>query len=174
MSEPTRATAGDTWAWTRPGGDYPASAGWSLTYYLATGSEAPKAVNATASGADFAVNLPAATTATYTPGLYHWTARVVKAGEVHIVGTGTLQVDPDPSTTFDRRTPNQLALAAITAALSGLIEDPITEYEIDGFKVKKMGREELLRLQSIYRQKVRFEQGGAAALFRSFPVRFNP
>ena len=173
MAEPAQVTAGDTWTWTRPGGDYPASLGWTLSYYLAKAAETPLTIAATAAGSDFAVSVPATTTDDYPAGTYHWTARVSKAGEVHVVDTGVLDVLPDPSVLVDRRTHNEKCLAAINAVLEGLTSDPITEYEVDGFKVKRIAHGELMRLRSVYESRVRVERG-SKPVFRSFPVRFNP
>jgi hypothetical protein len=79
--EPSSANAGDTWRWTRTLADYPASAGWALSYTLINAA-AKITINATASGDDHAVTVAAATTGGYAAGTYDWRARVTRTGEV--------------------------------------------------------------------------------------------
>ena len=67
--EPSRVTAGDTITWLRSLADYPASAGWVLSYTLIN-SAAKISITATASGADHLVTVAAATSAAYTPATY--------------------------------------------------------------------------------------------------------
>jgi len=174
MDEPRQVTAGDTWIWTRAGAgtDYPASAGWTLTYYLSIGAETPQTIVAVADLDDFDVTVQPAADDVWTPGDYHWTARVKNAaGETHTLGTGVLRVLPDPTTAADRRTPAEMALAAVTAVLAKRMGDSIVEYEIDGVKAKHLAHADLLKLQAIYAAKVRRERGASCA--RLIPVGWN-
>ena len=52
-TEPTEARAGDTWKWTRAGGDYPAST-YTLVYTF-TQAATRKQVTATSSGDDYSI-----------------------------------------------------------------------------------------------------------------------
>ena len=169
MAEPKQIVAGDTAAWGRSEALYPASGGWTLTYYLAKDATNPIAIQATASGDDHAVSVPAATTAGWAPGAYRWTARVNKAGEVVTLQTGHLVILADPSTASDPRSHAEKALAAITAVLEGRLADPLAEYEIDGLKATLIPHADLLRLRAVYADAVRRQKGGA--FFRRRPVR---
>ena len=158
MAEPLKVAAGDTWTWTRDGGDYPASAGWVLTYYFSLPGGTVKDQAATASGPDFTVTIAATTTKDWAPGLYGWTARVAKGSEAYTVGTGRMRVQPDPSTAASTFSHAEKCLAQIEAALETCFGDSIVEFELDGFKVKK-NRSELVSLRNSYRQEVRSERG---------------
>ena len=172
MAEPTRVTAGDTWTWTRPGGEHPASDGWVLTYFLKISTETPQQIAADPSGPDFLVLLPPATTAGYDPGLYHWTARVSKAGEVRTIACGTLTVAPDPASQKDGRTEAEIMVDLLQSALKAAGPDAvIVEYELDGFRVKK-DRQAVERELARWRTRARLARG--RSLFRTFPVRFCP
>lgn len=162
MSEPLTLTAGDTWSWTRPGGSYPASAGWVLTYYLSIpGTATVKTLAATAAGDDFAAGQTATESAAWAPGLYAWTARVAKDGVSHTLGQGQLRVQPDPATTAAAASHAQKCLVIIESALEKCLGDAVVEYEIDGAKFKK-NRTELLGLRTFYREEVRQERAAKA------------
>lgn len=159
MAEPTRINAGDTLSWTRYESAYPASAGWTLTYYFSTGALKPVAVEATASGTDYAVTVPAATTAGWDPGTWRWIARVSKDGEVHTVGQGAFRVDPDPTAAVDRSTPAEKAVAAIRDALVSSAGNLVVEYELpDGVRVKKDRKAALEELDT-WERRVKRERG---------------
>jgi len=158
--EPARIVAGDTASWSTQLGDYPASAGWVLTYYLSkTGtSAAPIPVVASASGDLHQVAVPATTTKDWPVGAYHWTAVVTKGAERHTVDRGTITVAPDPSTTYDPRTHAEKCLASIEKALESAVGTATVECELDGVRVKK-DRKELLDLREYYRREVNRERG---------------
>lgn len=162
MAEPLKLTAGDTWSWTRPGGSYPASAGWALTYYFSIpGVAGVKTLAATASGDDFTASQTAEQTADWTPGLYAWTARVAKAGESHTLEQGQLRILPDPATAAAAASHAEKCLVIIESALEKCMGDAFVEYEIDGAKFKK-NRTELLSLRTFYREEVRQERSTKA------------
>ena len=172
MAEPKVLQAGDTWTWTRSEPDYPASAGWILTYYFALAGEDPKTVVAAASGDDFQATVAALNT-TWPSGYYRWTARVALAAEVHTVDSGGLKVIPDPMTATDRRSYEEKVVAILEPALLKCAGDTIVEYEFDGVKVKKdvtAARAELQRCYDILRERRRRQRG--EAFFTQMPVVF--
>lgn len=171
--EPLKVTNGDSWSWTRPGSDYPATAGWILTYYLSTPGGTMKTIATSASGGDFLVSLlPAATsTAVFPPGLYNWSARVTNGTNAYTVGSGKFRIAPDPSTAVAAQTHAETCLGIIEAALVRVVAlGDVTEYEIDGVKFKK-NKTELLALRNAYRQEVRLERGQLG--MRLIPVRLS-
>jgi len=97
--EPVQAVAGDTLSWTRAFSDFPASAGWGLTYAfrLQLGAGVMN-VTATTVGDGFAATITAAQSALMTPGLWSWAAYVTKTTERYQVGAGTLTVTPNLAT----------------------------------------------------------------------------
>ena len=94
--EPLTVTVGDTWEWKRSFSDYPASGGWSLSYSLLNSSD-KITINASADGDDFVIDVPAATTAAYTAGVYGWFGHVTKATDRYKIGDGEIEVLADPA-----------------------------------------------------------------------------
>ena len=162
MSEPLKLTMGDTWTWTRPGGDYPASAGWALVYFFSKPGGTVKQVTTTTTGGDFQASITAtdtADTAKWTPGLYTWTARVAKGAESYTVATGKMRIVDNPLTAVATQTHAEKCLPIIEAALERcLLQGDVVEYEIEGVKFKK-NKTELLTLRNAYRQEIRMERG---------------
>lgn len=119
MSEPTKITAGDTLQWTKTLGDYPASV-WTLTYTLFN-ADAAYSFSATADGDNHNIDVPSATTATWAPGRYSWTAYVSDGTDQHAIADGSWVVAANPSvvTPHDGRTHARKMLDAIEAALEG-------------------------------------------------------
>jgi hypothetical protein len=168
--EPLRVTAGDTWTWVRALADYPASAGWVLTYYLSLAAAAPKVITCTAQGDDHLAAVDATSSAAWAAGDYHWIARAVKGAEAHSVATGTLRVLPDPTATVDRRSWEEKILAVLEPAILASAGSLMVEYELDGVKAK-ISRTEALALLDRCRTAVRVQRGGPVA--RQILVRFG-
>lgn len=168
--EPLRVTAGDTWTWVRALRDYPASAGWVLTYYLALAAAEPTPIECAAEGDDHRATVTATASAEIPAGDYQWTARVVKGDEAHTIGSGTLTVLPDPTAAVDRRTLEAKILAVLEPALLASAGSMIVEYELDGVR-NKLNRTEALALLDRCRTAVRVQRGGPIA--RPILVRFG-
>ncbi|GGX01468.1 hypothetical protein [Undibacterium macrobrachii] len=158
-TEPTSVNAGDTVSWTKSLADYPASAGWQLTYTLINATH-KITVDATASGADHLVQVTAATSAEWNAGTYAWQSRVSKAAEVYTVDSGNITVNPSfaSQTTFDNRSHAVKTLEAIESTIEGRASSAVAEYEIAGRKLKYINPVELLKLRDFYRGIVRQEQ----------------
>jgi hypothetical protein len=117
-SEPTELRAGDTWAWRREDlSDYPASAGWTLTYYFRNATHKFD-VAATSDGDAFAVAVAKANTGK-TPGWYDWLAVVTSTTERFEVATGRTQVlyNLAADAVYDGRTFARTLLDYVEAAL---------------------------------------------------------
>ena len=135
-NEPAELRAGDTWQWRREDlTNYPAT-DWALTYRFknATGGFE---IAASADGANFAVDVAAATTANYAAGDYSWQAQVSNSGtgEKYTIENGELTVlanffSGTATAAFDDRTHAQKALDAINAQLEGRATSDQAEYEI--------------------------------------------
>ena len=159
-SEPSTITPGDTVKWTRSFADYPASAGWALTYELVKASTRI-AISASTSGDDHLVNVSAATSAAYVAGTYDWRARVTKTTEVYTVGTGRITIKASFASALDARSSLRTALEAIEATLSGRTTSATAEYEIAGRRLKYIPLPELLTLRDRYRIDVAREDAAA-------------
>lgn len=116
---PAAIRAGDTLSALWQLSDYSAADGWVARLTLIN-SGARYQANATASGADHALAVPAATTAVWAAGTYSWSIDATLSGARHTVATGSVQVLPDlaAATTLDTRSNYRKALEAAEAALA--------------------------------------------------------
>lgn len=179
-TEPTRVTAGDTIAWTKTLSDYPASASWVLSYTLINAAN-KITITATASGADHAVSVLAATSAAYTPATYTWQAVVTKAAERYTVGNGQMVVAPNlaAAATYDTRTSAKKALEAVNLALETYGAKAYqNSYEIAGRKMQFQNPGDFLAFRSKLMAEVAREDNAtrlAAGLApkNQLQVRFN-
>lgn len=161
--EPQSFRAGDLLVWTKSLPDYPANDGWSLAYTLINAAQ-KITINAVASGADFAVSVPAATTAPYAAGTYTWMARVTKALESYTVATGTMVIQPNLATLsiYDGRSHAQTMLEAIEAAFEGRASSLQLETEINGRRIRSYSPSELIEWQSFFKAQVAKEANAAS------------
>ena len=74
--------------------DFPASAGWALSYELLSAMHRYE-IAASTDGDAFRVTISAQPTQAYAPGSYDWRARVTNAEEVYTVATGRLTPVPN-------------------------------------------------------------------------------
>lgn len=164
-SEPAEIRAGDTASWLITLADYPASAGWALTYtFINAGGKFT--VASAAEGDAHRINKSPTDTAAWLPGAYEWQCRVGKSGEAYTVRTGSLVVKPDFATlaTSDQRTHAKKMLDAITAWLEN--RDPgVAKYRISvGGADREMQYTpiaDLLKLQAHYAAEVNRQAGSA-------------
>jgi len=159
--EPVEIAAGVTWAWRRENltGDYPASAGWTLSYSLRSAAAAID-ISASADGDNFALSVAASTTAAYTAGRYAWTAIVAKSGEKHEVGRGTLVVLPNLAAAgaYDGRSHARKVLDAIESVIEGRASRDQMSYRIEGRELARTPLEDLQRFRIFYTQEVAREE----------------
>lgn len=93
---PRALTAGDSYTLTLTYPDYPASAGWALTFAVAGPSV--DTWTSTASGDAHVLTLPAAETGALDAGDYQWSLKAIRSGVVHTIERGTLVVAADLAT----------------------------------------------------------------------------
>lgn len=108
---PNAFFSGDSLLWTKSFPDFPASAGWVVTWYFS--GPAPFNVVAAASGDAHAATLSAAASAALTAGDYTYVARAVLSGAKYTAETGSIRVVRDPASSS--------APAAFTAWQNALI-----------------------------------------------------
>ena len=138
LTPPRYAQAGDTLAWNVALPDYPATL-WTLGYTIINAA-AKITVTATASGDEFAVSVPAATTATWAAGDYTWVATVSSGVDRYTVGRGEMTVTPDlaaQTSGFDARSTARKALDDLRAALASWLatKGAVQAYTIDGVQM---------------------------------------
>jgi len=161
-SEPAQVRAGDTIKWTIALGDYPASEGWVLSYALVkTGTQIT--FGSSASGDDHLVNVAPATSGAWAAGKYSFAARVSKAGDVHTVRTGTIEILPSfaaQSSGYDARSHARKTLEALEAWIEGR-DIAVAEYEIAGRRMRTIPIADLIALRDKYRAEVQAEDNAA-------------
>jgi hypothetical protein len=111
-------------------------------------------------GEPYRVEISAAITADWLPGLYRWVALAIKGGDRLTVGTGTLEVGANLETAdpADARSHAQRMLALIEAALEKRIPKDQQSYEIDGQRLDRIPIERLDALRSKYRRELQREK----------------
>lgn len=159
-TEPALILAGDTAKWLKSLADYPASAGWVLSYALVSAAQR-YTFAATAQGDDHLVNVTAATTAAYAAGGYEYRGTVSKAGEVFTIASGRLTISPAFGAAVDARSQARRTLEAIEATLEGRASSATAEYQIAGRQMKYIPIPELLQLRDRYRMDVAGEDKAA-------------
>lgn len=163
--EPESAVIGDTWTWKRTdlSGVYDNTL-YTLRYYFNSRSTgASMNVAATASGSDFLISIPAATTAGYTASDrargqsgYVWEAYMTRLSDSARVrlGYGTLDVVANlaaQAAGFDARSHVKKVLDAIEAVLENRATLDQQEYEIHGRKLVRTTVPDLLKLRDHYK-----------------------
>lgn len=157
--EPTQFTAGDTVKWSRSLSDFSASDSWQLSYRVRglTTYSIAWGVEVTASGANFNVVVPAATSATWAAGDYQLFGFVTKASERQQIYTGALAIIPNHvavSNNYDPRTRIQRTLEAIEAMMEGTASREEQGYTITHGAVTQtlalFPRDQLIKLHSYY------------------------
>ncbi len=151
--EPTQLHAGDSVTWSRDVPERPASAGWGLRYVFSGPDR--HTVDAQDS-TPFQVELTAAATGSWAPGLYRWVALALRGDQRLTVATGTLEVAPNLETAepTDARDHAQRMLALIESALEKRIPKDQQSYEIDGMRLDRIPIERLNALRLQYRREV--------------------
>lgn len=162
--EPISATAGDTISWQKSLPDYPASAGWVLSYAF-IGVDVHSAV-AIADGDDFTVTITATDSAAWVPGDYVWQATVAFGAERYTVATGRLSILADltrQTAGFDARSSARRMLDAVEAVLERRASSAELEVTYNGRALKYMPISDLLALRDRCRADVRAEDNAARA-----------
>lgn len=162
--EPDELVIGDRWMWKRTdlGADYP-PASYTLKYSLrlATSAATEIEITATASGADFVVEVPSATTAGYTAGRYYWQMYITRNSDAQraLLARGVVDVltNEDASAT-DPRTHARKVLDAIEAVIENRASKDQEEYAINGRSLKRTPIPELLVLRGKYQAEVLAEE----------------
>ena len=159
--EPASIRAGDSAAWRLVLPQYPASAGWSVTYTLVR-MGGKLSITAAPDGDDHVIDLAPATTAAWPAGRYAWQARASNGAAAHTLATGALDVLADFAALapggMDTRSHAERTLAALEAWIEGR-DLGVAEYEIAGRRMKTIPIADLLLLRDRYRRELRTSAG---------------
>jgi len=176
--EPTCLTAGDTWAWTRSLSDYPAT-DWQLNYTVRgpTDIDIDWGVEVSADGADFAVEVAPAKTATLVAGRYSLYGYVTDGTDRHTVYSETLLVTADPTTAVAALTVVEELLDQVNAAIkafagSGSAAGVVVELEVQGDRKRYASLEELYDLRARLHEELAALRRDGSPL-ELVPVTFN-
>lgn len=162
--EPLRAYAGDRIQWKRTDlADFPASE-WALTYYLRSDKAGGTIdIAATADADEFEVDVSTTDSASYTPGVYFWSAFVSKAGDRKLVAQGRLEILTNPSDVVmptDGRSHARRTLDALQAVIERRATSDQQRYvwQAVGRSVDKMPIKDLLDFRNYYANLVAIEE----------------
>ncbi len=163
-----RLVAGDTLNFSTTVPDYTAADGWTLVYRLVarTGSGAIELTGA-ADGVDpslYRVQVPAATTAGWTPGTYSWASWVQQGAERHSLSTGVITIAANPATQtgdLDLRSDAKRALDDAKAAFYAYTPTQ-RRYRIAGREMEFNAVEDILRYIDALEKEVAREDRAAA------------
>jgi hypothetical protein len=154
ITEPTEVQAGATLKVRKTLADYPASAGWALSYQF-RGTGAGHDATTTADGDSFLLTVPAGTTQSWAAGLWVWQAWVEKSGERYLADNGQFTVSavlPAANTSLDARSTTKRTLDAIEAMIGGKASLDQQEYQIGNRMLRRYTITELIELRREYRK----------------------
>jgi hypothetical protein len=151
--EPETITAGDSAEWIRSFSDYPANAGWTLSYaFLREGDGQQITISATASGADHAVNLLPADTAGYLDGQYYGQAYVTSATKRVTVGSFRIQILPNfaGASNADPRSKAKRILDALDGVALKLATKSTVSATIEGVQMVFRDDEKFIKIRNYW------------------------
>ena len=172
-SPPAAFIAGDTVIWTQSFSEYPATAGWVVTWFF----KGPSTFNivSTASGADHLATLTAAASAALTPGDYTYTARAVLSGAKYSAASGNTRVciDPANETASAKYTAWQLAETKYAAAVAaGMQSGGDSVKNFTRFELESL-RRGVLSLKTAYERELKLDAAALGNSIGSNSVRFR-
>jgi hypothetical protein len=143
---PEKITAGDSVAWKLAFDDYPASAGWALSYAL-TKSGTQIEITGGADGDDHLVDLAAADTADWSAGEYGYQAYVTKDAERYQVDQGFVEIRPNLATQSGGYAALPYCFTvrdAIVAVFEARATETQTSIAVGGRQISEMSHAELI------------------------------
>jgi hypothetical protein len=161
QTEPACLIVGDTAKWLMALPEYPASAGWVLSYELVNAAQRIT-FSSIAAGDEHFVSVPAVITGAWVDGAYTWRARVSLSGEVYTVGGGQITIQPAFAAATDARSQARRSLDAILAMLEGRATSDVLKYTIAGRSLEKHTPEQLWVLHDRFARMVKNEEAAAA------------
>ena len=148
-TEPSSLIVGDRWAWKRSDlyNDYGVAYTWAYSCVLEGDAATKISITSSISGTDYVVEVASATTATYTPGLYHWTGYITRTADSERIaldaGTFTLKENA-AVTSVDPRSHVKKVLDALEAMIAGKATKDQKSYSIGDRSIERLSPEELL------------------------------
>lgn len=159
--EPTEIRAGDTLQWNRSSEDYAPADGYSLSYAFVSRTNLYTVGGGMVTGAgnDYAITVPAATTAAWEPDRYRWQAYASDTnGNRWTIAEGVARVLPNLQVQtggFDDREDDEIMLDCVVALLRNKVLTDAQEYRIQERELRKYTFAELLDLRKQLESRVR-------------------
>ena len=151
---PKILSAGDAITWSFPAESFPAADGYTVKF-VAVGVGAKIELTAAEQSGEWVFTADGVTTASYAAGSYKWAVYATKAGARETIEVGFLQVsaDLDALATLDTRTPWQIIIENLEAALKAMAagEIKITQVQLSGRMVTFRSLSEIMEALSMAR-----------------------
>lgn len=172
-----KITAGDSASFPVHAPGHPATDGWVLSSFLRGPVNLPLTVETDADGKQRAI-LTAAQSATLKPGVYARGTIATKGDERATLPVDRLQITPDladADSAYVAGTPDEIALAAVDAALAGRANKAQEEMSFDGLSVKNTSVDDLkkLRVEFVRRINLANRRRRGAPAFGLIEVKFR-
>lgn len=154
-TEPAIITQGETVKFTKITPDYPAKDGWSLTYSI-RGNGQSISFSSVADGSNHSITVTAATTAAWLPAEYRLQGFAVSqdGSEKHEIYDEGLTIRENLSTAQSddsQLTHAQRMLNSIEEQLEQCAKNILLETDVEGTKILRERRAELLKLRQAYK-----------------------
>lgn len=162
MTIPEKFHAGDTLSWRRSLADYPASAGWVLSYTLVNAAN-KYSFSSTASDDEHGITVSSASTSAYLAGIYTWVESISKSGERYTLASGTIEIKPDliaAAGGVDLRLHAQKMVDAFEAAWLAYAQSQfkLKSYQINDVRTEFRDGEDLKNQLAFWRTELRRQQ----------------
>lgn len=141
--------------------DYPASAGWSASLYLA-GASVLTPVTGVPTGNAYAFTMTASNTKLLKAGTYKWRVVCQLNGNVYVADSGIVMVEQDLAQAgeSDAQTFAEKALALVEARLLGRYLEDMESFSIAGRAVSQIPQRELLDVRDRLMEEIRMSKAG--------------
>lgn len=160
--EPTEVVVGDFIQWKRSDlvSDYPPSL-YSAEYVarITGGGENEIKLPATETDSYYLFTVDSATSANFSPGVYHWQLEITQtsSGNRVVVDIGDFTAIPDmDSNQADPRIHAEVMVDKIETILAGKADSDVASYSIAGRSLTKLSFQELLDAREYYKREVNY------------------
>lgn len=154
-AEPLEIVAGDTVTFTRKGGNFKASDGWTLKYFVQNGSQS-YSFAATTNGDDFPVTIVASASASWEPGRYELIAlfKNSNSGRRTSVPVGVVTIAENPEKPFVSHAAKMVANLRAKLEARALPFADVETSNINGQSLTMMSAKQIRELLTFYEAKL--------------------
>ncbi|MCP4103172.1 MAG: hypothetical protein GY750_17385 [Lentisphaerae bacterium] len=157
---PYEFTVGCSQRWEVSFTEYPPTDGWTLRYLIRVTTDRIIELIATPTDDKYTFTLSADALAGIEPAVVKWQCQAIKDDEKYLVTSGKVRLHADLSdSNVDPRSYPEKMLEAINAVLAGKLDNPVTETEYNGRRLKYMPPGELIRLRTLFLSMLPQNQG---------------